>query len=141
MNSSTIRFVIDTNVLFEGLTKKGSASSFLIDAWYAELFQAYVTTTLAYEYADVLSRKLPIRRWDQLQPALGKLLRLSKEVNVHYSWRPISPDIGDDHVVDCAMNAGAYVVTWNQKDFRSANETLGLPILTPVGAVALLIEE
>ncbi|MBV7338063.1 PIN domain-containing protein [Chloroflexi bacterium TSY] len=141
MNGSTIRFVIDTNVLFEGLTKKGSASSFLIDAWYAELFQAYISTTLAYEYADVLSRKLSARRWSRLQPALGRLLQLSSAVTVHYSWRPISPDIGDDHVVDCAMNAGASVVTWNQKDFRAANETLGLPVLTPVGAVALLVDE
>jgi len=139
MNGATIRFVIDTNVLFEGLTTKKSTSSLLVDAWYAELFQAHVTTTLAYEYVDVLSRKLSANRWNQLKPAVGQLLQLSKLVTAHYSWRPISPDPGDDHVIDCAMNAGASVVTWNRKDFRSAKEDLGLSVLTPVDAVALLV--
>lgn len=137
---SNLHFVIDTNVVFEGLTKRGNAPGYLIDAWFAGLFNAYVTTTLAYEYADVLSRKLSPNRWNRLQPALQKLLSMSNVVTIHYSWRPISPDIGDDHVVDCAMNAGAVVVTSNIKDFRTAEESLGLMVLTPVNAVLLLAE-
>ena len=31
-----IRTVIDTNVVFEGLTKKGGASGLIIDAWLAD---------------------------------------------------------------------------------------------------------
>jgi predicted nucleic acid-binding protein len=45
-----LRFVIDANVLFEGLTKTGSASGLLIEAWLADLYQACVSTALAYEY-------------------------------------------------------------------------------------------
>ncbi len=137
---SSLHFVVDTNVVFEGLTKRGGASGYLIDAWSAGLFNAYVTTSLAYEYTDVLTRKLSPYRWDKLQPVLNKLLIVSNWVTVHYSWRPISPDIGDDHVVDCAMNAGAAVVTSNLKDFRSAKESLGLTVLSPVDAVYLLAE-
>lgn len=48
-----IRFVVDTNVVFEGLTKQGSASGILLDAWLAGLFQPCVTDALGYEYADV----------------------------------------------------------------------------------------
>ena len=52
------RFVIDTNVVFEGLTKTGGASGLLISALVAGLFETYVSNALAYEYEDVLSRKL-----------------------------------------------------------------------------------
>lgn len=140
VGQSTLRFVVDTNVVFEGLTKQGSASGYLIDAWYAELFLACVTNTVAYEYADVLARKLSANRWKQVQPALGRLLTLSEFVTVHFRWRPILPDVGDDHFVDCAMNANATVVTWNLKDFRAAQETLGLPVLTPMQAVDFLLD-
>lgn len=137
---SNIRFVIDTNVVFEGLTQRGGAPGLLIDAWYAELFSAYVTTALGYEYLDVLSRKLSSDRWNRLQPALAELLRLSNLVTVHYSWRPISPDVGDNHVVDCVMNAGTSLVTSNLKDFRMAEGTLGMSVLTPAEAAALLAD-
>ena len=53
-----LRVVIDTNVVFEGLTKKGGASGLIIDAWLAGLMVVCVLNTLAYEYDDVLSRKL-----------------------------------------------------------------------------------
>ncbi len=50
--------MIDTNVVFEGLTKTGGASGLLISALVAGLFETYVSNALAYEYEDVLSRKL-----------------------------------------------------------------------------------
>jgi len=53
-----MRAVIDTNVLFEGLTRQGGAPGLIIDAWFADLFQPCVSNALAYEYLDVLSRKL-----------------------------------------------------------------------------------
>lgn len=137
-SDGSIRFVIDTNVLFEGLTTQGSASGLLIDAWVAGMFDACATDALAYEYADVLSRKLTSARWHRLQPVLGYLLSVTHFVVVHYRWRPISPDAGDDHIVDCAMNSGAAIITWNTKDFRRAEDSLGLTVLTPSEAVRFL---
>jgi len=64
------RFVIDTNVVFEGLTKKNSASGILIDSWLAGLFDVYISNALAYEYTDVLSRKLSSCRWNILKPVV-----------------------------------------------------------------------
>lgn len=135
---SAFRVVIDTNVLFEGLTKQGGAAGLVIDAWLAGLLTVYVSTALAYEYVDVLSRKLSEKRWQRLQPVVGQLLNLSQFVAIHYSWRPTSPDAGDDLVVDCAMNAGAIVVTSNLRDFRSAETSLGLQVMTPVELVVKL---
>jgi predicted nucleic acid-binding protein len=97
--------------------------------------QVYVSNALAYEYADVLSRKLSESRWQRIKPVLGTLLSRTQFVTIYYSWRPISPDPGDEHVIDCAMNAGAIVVTSNVRDFRAAEESLGLRVATPVEVV------
>jgi putative PIN family toxin of toxin-antitoxin system len=132
------RIVVDTNVVFEGLTKQGGASGLIIDAWLAGLIVVCVSNALAYEYDDVLSRKLSEERWSRLQPVLGQLLNIAQYTNIYFSWRPTSPDAGDDLVIDCAMNAGAIVVTSNIRDFRSAKDSLGLRIMTPVEFVNLL---
>ena len=139
--ASLSRVVIDTNVVFEGLTKRGGAAGLIIDAWLAGLLQVCVCDALAYEYADVLSRKLSEARWQRLKPVLGTLLSKAQFVVVHYSWRPISPDPGDEHVIDCAMNAGATVITSNVRDFQTARETLGLRVITPAEAIIQLVGE
>jgi predicted nucleic acid-binding protein len=126
-----IRAVIDTNVVFEGLTKRNSASTLILRAWQSGLFQACVSMALQYEYYDVLSRKLSSQRWQRVQPALGTLLKTAKPITTHYLWRPISPDPGDDFIIDCAMNAKAWVVTYNVRDFALASLNLGLIVLAP----------
>jgi predicted nucleic acid-binding protein len=124
-----LRVVIDTNVLFEGL---------IIDAWLDVLIQVHISNALAYEYKDVLSRKLSVTRWQQIKPVLGTLLACSQFTIIYYSWRPSSPDQGDDLVIDCAMNANAIITTSNLRDFKSARESLGLSVMTPVELVTLL---
>ena len=124
--------VIDTNVVFEGLTQQGGIAGAIIEAWLAQMFQPYATNALAYEYADVLSRKLSSNRWLELQPVLGSLLKTTHFVDIHYSWRPASPDPGDDHIIDCAMSVNGLVVTSNIRDFQVARESLGLQVVSPV---------
>jgi putative PIN family toxin of toxin-antitoxin system len=133
-----LRVVIDTNVVFEGLTKQGGAAGLIIDAWLDGLIQVHISNALAYEYKDVLSRKLSVTRWQQIKPVLGTLLACSQFTIIYYSWRPSSPDQGDDLVIDCAMNANAIITTSNLRDFKSARESLGLSVMTPVELVTLL---
>lgn len=78
------RVVIDTNVVFEGLTKQGGAAGLVIDAWLAGLLEVCVSNALAYEYEDVLSRKLSEARWQKLQPVLGGLLSHAQFTAVYY---------------------------------------------------------
>lgn len=136
--SALLRIVVDTNVVFEGLTKQGGASGLIVDAWLAGLMVVCVSNALAYEYDDVLSRKLSEKRWSKLKPVLGQLLNVARYTSIYFSWRPTSPDAGDDLVIDCAMNARAIVVTSNIRDFQSAKESLGLRVLTPVQFVGVL---
>ncbi len=133
-----LQAVIDTNVLFEGMTTQGSAPGLIVDAWRTGLFMACVSNALAYEYVDVLGRKLAPARWRRLQPVVGILLAQARFVPIYFSWRPMSPDPGDDHVIDCAMNASAPVVTSNVRDFRRAEHLLGLVVSTPVDFVTRL---
>src|SRR5512137_1813258 len=114
---SLLRVVIDTNVVFEGLTQQGGAAGLVMDAWQAGLLRVYVSSALAYEYAAVLSRKLSQARWQRIKPVVGTLLTQAEFVTVYYTWRPVSPDPADEHVIDCAMNAGAALVTNNVRDF------------------------
>lgn len=127
------RVVLDTNILFEGLTRRNGACGLIIDAWQAELFSVCISTALAYEYQDVLSRKLSAGRWQEISPILNSLLNGKAQfVKIYLSWRPISPDPGDDHVIDCAMNAHAPIVTSNVRDFEKARQILGIQIMTPI---------
>lgn len=135
-----MRVVVDTNVVFEGLTKQGGAAGLLIDSWLADLLEVYISNALAYEYVDVLFRKLSKSRWLELQPVLKALIGKTKYTPIYYSWRPTSPDPGDDLVIDCGMNAAAIVVTFNIKDFRRAQESLGLQIITPTELLIKLTE-
>ena len=133
-----MRAIIDTNVLFEGLTKQGGVCGLIVDAWRAGLIEPCVSNALAYEYEDVLGRKLSARRWTQIQPVLHSLLGQVEFVTVYFSWRPSSPDPGDEHLIDCAMSADAVVVTANKKDLAQAQKTLGLRVMSPVEFVTAL---
>jgi rRNA-processing protein FCF1 len=62
-------------------------------------------------------------------------------VPFYFTWRPMSPDRGDDHLIDCAMNSGAVIVTSNVKDFRIAAESLGVPVFTPVEFLVWLTDQ
>lgn len=135
-----LRVGLDTNVVFEGLTKSGGACGLIVDLWQAHLIRACVSDTLVYEYGDVLSRKLSQYRWDETKLLLETLLSEQTEfVGVYFSWRPISSDPGDDHVINCAMNANAPIVTSNVRDFRQAKRSLGLQIITPTAFLNALV--
>lgn len=138
MMPSRARVVVDSNVVFEGLTKQGGACGLIVEAWLAGLFVPCVSNATAYEYLDVLVRKLSPQRWESTRLLYQELLHRAEFVTVYYRWRPISKDPGDDHIIDCAMNAGAAVVTSNLKDFKLAESQLGLQVLTPLDFVLYL---
>ena len=126
-----IRAVIDTNVLFEGLTNSKGACQLILEAWQAELFAPCISLALYYEYHDVLSRKLSKRGWKHIQPAFETLIASSTLVEPYYQWRPSSSDPADEFLVDCALNAKAWIVTRNVRDFLIAKYEFGLIVLTP----------
>jgi hypothetical protein len=55
-----MRVVLDTNVVFEGLTTQGGASGLIIDLWRVNLLEVYVSTTLAFEYQKSAHDNYPL---------------------------------------------------------------------------------
>lgn len=131
MSNIAARLVIDTNVVFEGLTKQGTAADLIVTAWLGGHLQVYVSTSLAFEYESTLSGKLSAQRWQLAKPILSGLLDNSRYIAIAYRWRPLSNDPGDEHVIECALNANAILITANLKDFRNAQHEVGLIVLSP----------
>lgn len=138
MMSYKPKVVIDTNVVFEGITRKGGASGLIIEAWLGNLFVPCVSHALAYEYLDVLTRKLSANRWENARLLFQEMLQAAEYVPIYYRWRPVSRDPADDHVIDCAMNANAAIVTMNLKDFRLAESQLRLTLFSSLDFVLYL---
>jgi predicted nucleic acid-binding protein len=135
-----LRAVIDTNVLFEGLTHPSPCAE-VIDAWVARRFQPCVSLALALEYQDVLSTKLSPLRGERALKVLPALLARCEPVSIYFSYRPASRDPGDDFVVDCVLNSRSLLVTENLRDFLPAAQRFGFPVLRPVHFLSLVKEE
>lgn len=129
--------MVDTNVLVAGLSRTGPAGA-VIDAWVERRFRPCVSTALALEYEDVLGRKLGVARRETELKALQALLARSEYVPIRFTYRPSSPDPGDDLVVDCVLNSQAILVTENVRDFRRASRELGFQLLRPDQFLKLL---
>lgn len=138
--SDRFRVVLDTNVIFEGLTKQGGVCGTIVNAWSIGLIEVCVSDALLYEYLDVLSRKLSPQRWVMAKTTLAVLLKSADFIAIYYRWRPSSPDPADEFIIDCAMNANAILISSNIKDFRLAQRKLGLSVLTPKQFLVLLTQ-
>lgn len=132
--------MIDTNVLFEGLTHLGPPAQ-VIDAWVQGRFQPCVSTALALEYRDVIGRLLRPKRGEAALKALQALLSRASFTPIWYSFRPASRDPGDDLVIDCVLNSRAVLVTLNLRDFIQPTEDLGFSVLSPVDFLRFLQKE
>ncbi|MBN2344078.1 MAG: putative toxin-antitoxin system toxin component, PIN family [Deltaproteobacteria bacterium] len=125
-----MRVTIDTNVLLEGLKRKGHCGQ-IVDLWAARKIEVCVSTALALEYEAVLKRHGGPNRTNQVEKVLQALLFRATFVPIIFSYRPASPDPGDDMVIDCVMNGRTVLITSNTKDFIGAAEQLGFELLTP----------
>jgi predicted nucleic acid-binding protein len=129
--ASVIRVVLDTNVVFEGLSDARGACAQLMDAWLArDIFVPCLSLSVALEYQHALSKFGRDKRKDALA-VLSVLVALAESVECLVKYRPLSRDAGDDHVIECVMNAGAALCTRNTKDFEAAALDLGFDLYDP----------
>lgn len=123
-----IRAVVDTNVLFEGVSGRGHSGS-ILRAWADRRFLPCVSTALALEYEEVLTNRFSLARRRTVLAALQALLVRAEYVPVLHRVRPMSPDPDDDFVIECAFNAEALIVTRNLRDLRVAEQVLRIPVV------------
>lgn len=107
------------------------------------LFVSLVSVALALEYEAICL--LPehvlasgLRRRD-VEESVSAIIGLVEPVDIHYQWRPMLRDPGDEMVLEAAVNGQAdALVTFNQRDFRGVRANFGIDVLLPKEAVAIV---
>jgi uncharacterized protein len=104
-----LRVVLDTNVLLVSLSSR-SPYHWAFRAVVEGAVTLCLTTEIALEYEEVVARHMGRTAAD----ALGGFLDVSRHVEwvrAPYRWRLVPEDPEDDKFVDCAIAAGATLVT------------------------------
>ena len=127
------RAVVDTNVLYAGLYSQTGASFQLLRLIERGSLVPQLSTTLLFEYEDVLKRKQHVLKLSDraVDDVLDGLCLSGECRKIHFLWRPQLSAPKDDHVLELAVAAsGVDIVTHNIKDFRNA-APFGIRVITP----------
>ncbi len=131
MNNNHI--VLDTNILFSGLYSSRGASHQVLRKAYAGEITPVISTTLLFEYEDVLKRNiekldLTIKKVDVI---LDNICALAIFQDIHFLWRPFLKDPKDDCVLEvCVASQADVIVTHNIKDFVGVDK-FGIKAMRP----------
>jgi putative PIN family toxin of toxin-antitoxin system len=129
----THKIILDTNVLYAALYSSLGASYQILKRISHGRIKIVVSTTLLFEYEDILYRKksdLGISD-QQIQIILDNLCDLSSFQKIFFLWRPYPKDPKDDHILEVAVaSCTATIVTHKLKDFKGV-EMFGIKAITP----------
>ena len=128
-----IRVILDTNVLYAGLYSSEGASYQILRAIERGQIQIVISTSLLFEYEDILNRKkseLGLSQ-QQIEAILDNVCRLSVHQKIYYLWRPFLKDPKDDHILEVAVASQTkIIVTHNIRDFEGIDK-FGIRTITP----------
>ena len=136
------RVILATNVILAAMRSQTGASYRLLLTIGHPQWQSVVTPALMYEYEDVIRRpgNVPGLSPQDITDILDMVYHESHRQLVWFSWRPASPDPGDDLVLDAAVAGGCdFVVSFNERHLRTARE-LGIEVITPAELLKLIGE-
>jgi len=131
-----MRIVLDTSVVVSGLrTRLGAGNAILREVAQLRLVPL-ASPPLFLEYEDVLKR--PEHRLvhglslEAIDEFLAEFAALIEPAEVHFHWRPQTPDPNDEMVLETAINGRANaVVTYNVADFAAAAKRFKISVLRP----------
>lgn len=125
--------VIDTNVLVSALRSRRGASHRLLLLVGGPDFQINLSVPLVMEYEDVAGRMAEEAGMSVADVAdiIDYLCSVARLREIHFLWRPMLRDPGDDLVLELAVEAECdAIITHNIKDFAGA-ENFGVKAITP----------
>lgn len=128
-----IKLVLDTNVLFAGLYSSRGASFRILRAIERGKIRPVVSTTILFEYEDVLKRNRSMLGLStrQVEAVLDGLCSRSDHQKIYFLWRPYLSDPKDDHILELAVASQVSIIlTFNTRDFVGA-EDFGIRAVTP----------
>lgn len=118
-----MKVVLDTNVLVAGLNSSSGASHAVLRLLLQKRFETIISTSIFFEYEDVLLRKNMIKSLTQheIHAFLDWFASVSTRTKIYFLWRPSLRDPKDDMFLETAVAGGAtYIVTHNLKDYTTA---------------------
>ena len=120
-------------MLYAGLYSSKDASFRVLQAIEEGKIRMVISTTLLFEYEDVLKRNQAILDLSEheIEKILNYFCMQSEHQKIYFLWRPRLPDPKDDYLLELAVASGTkFIVTHNTKDFKGT-ETFGLKPITP----------
>jgi putative PIN family toxin of toxin-antitoxin system len=131
---SSIRVVLDTNVLVSAARSRQGASFALVSSIPSPEFQPCLSVGLYAEWQEVLTRTENLPPGQSPDDVIGFLRYLASQSHlqeIHFLWRPLLRDANDDMVLELAFAAGCqYIITHNIGDF-AGSEQVGVVAISP----------
>ena len=131
-----VRIVLDTSVVVAGLRTRLGAGNAVLRRIAGRQVTLLATPPLFLEYEDVLKR--PEHRLahgltiDAVDEFLRELAALIEPVDLHFRWRPQSPDTNDEMILEAAINGRAdAIVTYNIADFSEVAGRFNVAVMRP----------
>lgn len=121
-------------VLDSGLRSSRGASFQILRLVGTGAFRHALSVPLVLEYESVLLRhRAALGLSDSQVLGFVDYLCASGDLHdIHFLWRPLLNDPGDEMIADLAVKSGTdYVVTHNVRDFRALGATFGIPAIRP----------
>jgi putative PIN family toxin of toxin-antitoxin system len=131
-----MRVVLDTDVLVAASRSAAGASRQVLLAGMDRRIVLLVSSALVLEYESVLKRPEHLRASRSDEAAVDIILNLlvasADHVAMHYLWRPQLTDVGDELVLEAAINGQAdALVTFNVRDFEIGARRFGVKVWRP----------
>ena len=137
---SSMRLVLDTNIVVSGLRSPSGAAAALLDRALSRAFTLLLSVALALEYEaaanDTEQRLASDLSEEDVATILASLCAVAEPVYCWFLWRPQLSDPADEMVLETAINGGADgLVSFNRRHFERAAAQFGIPVLSPQQAL------
>jgi putative PIN family toxin of toxin-antitoxin system len=140
---TSMRIVLDSNVLVSGLRSRRGASFQLLKLVGTGRFATVVSVPLVVEYEHALldpRHELPYGS-GEIRKFIDFFCSVSERRKVHFLWRPLLPDANDDMVLEAGVAGRCrHIVTFNVRDF-AGTERFGIHALPPTEFLQILGEK
>ncbi len=133
---SSLRVVLDTSALISALRSGAGAAARILELILLGEILVCMDFKVACEYRDVAMRPQHLAASylgaEEIDRLLLRVEQIAEAIDVVERHRPLSPDPGDDMILDVAINGRVdAIVTNNLRHLAKPAERFGIAVLSP----------